>query len=487
MIKYSITSFQGEPEWGDYTHLHVYDNLIKDFSFSDSEETAMKLKSMADKGGSVLFAEREGRNMVFLSAGPLLETHSAENVFRLFFFRNVEILNRKILLDFSILGDRIQKEVLYNAIKGIFLSVYKVSEWRDENIMDRKEYKIEIKADLPSGHLDEVIKEAEVLACTQMRIMRLVDMPSNFKTPQYIRDFCIKLARKNELEIEVIENEEVKEKRLFALEAVGRGSENPPLMIIMRYKSGNIEAPHLGLAGKGVTFDTGGISIKPSANLHMMKSDMGGAAAVIGAIDVISTLGLEIDITAVIPLTENCVDAKSIKPGDVISSRAGKTIEIIDTDAEGRLILADALFYLKEKFNPDFMIDLATLTGSAVRTFGYECAALFSNNPALAAALGKAGENSGERVWPLPLWKEYESGIKSDVADVANFSGKPVNGAIDAALFLKSFTDDHEKWAHLDIAGVAFKASEYSNQRSATGYGVNLLLSFAKKLSMGKM
>lgn len=441
-----------------------------------------KLKYMAGRGGSVLHEDDGSGKAMFLSAGTLTETTTVENIMRLFFFRNNEILEEKVLLDFSLLQTDIHDDILFNALKGIFLSVYKISDWQEEKREAEREYHISIKLELPAEKLEKMIREAEVLANAQMAVMRLVDMPSNFKTPQYIRDFCFRLAERNNLEIEVIEKDDVRKERLFALEAVGRGSENPPLLLVMRYKCGKAGVPHVGLAGKGVTFDTGGISIKPSANLHMMKSDMGGAAAVIGAIDVISTLRLEADLTVVIPVTENSVDARSIKPGDVIASRSGKTIEVIDTDAEGRLILADGLFYLKENFNPDYIIDLATLTGSAVRTFGYECAALFSNDNQLTGLLTAAGESSGERVWPLPLWKEYESGLKSDVADIANFSGKPVSGAIDGAVFLKAFIDGHQRWAHLDIAGVAFKGSDYSGGRSATGYGVNLLLNFAKKL-----
>ena len=238
----------------------------------------------------------------------------------------------------------------------------------------------------------------------------------------------------------------------------------------------------IGLVGKGVTFDTGGLSIKPSANMHYMKSDMGGAAAVFGTMEAAAKLQLPVHLVGIVPSTDNSVDALSIKPSDVIDSYSGKTIEVIDTDAEGRLILADGLCYMARNYRPDTMIDLATLTGSTVRTFGYHAAGLFSNNDALAAQLFAASERSGERSWRLPLWDAYKDDIKSDVADLRNFSGRPMAGAIGAAKFLEAFIEGHPAWAHLDIAGVAFNDSEFSSQKSATAFGVRLLLDYISHL-----
>ncbi|MCL4141236.1 UNVERIFIED_CONTAM: hypothetical protein GTU68_048564 [Idotea baltica] len=231
----------------------------------------------------------------------------------------------------------------------------------------------------------------------------------------------------------------------------------------------------IGLVGKGVTFDTGGLSIKPSINMHYMKSDMGGAAAVFGTLEMAAKLQLPVHLIGIVPATDNSVDAKSIKPSDVIGSYSGKTIEIIDTDAEGRLILADGINYMVKNYSPEILIDLATLTGSAVRTFGYHAAALFSNNDDLAERIQQTGDDNGERAWRLPIWDIYKDDIKSDVADVRNYSGRPTAGAIAAAKFLEFFTENHPKWAHLDIAGVAFGDSEFTIQRSATGFGIRLL------------
>ena len=233
---------------------------------------------------------------------------------------------------------------------------------------------------------------------------------------------------------------------------------------------------------KGLLSIRGGVSIKPSTNMHYMKSDMGGAAAVMGTVEMAAKMQLPIHIMGVVPATDNSVDAKSVKPGDVISSYDGKTIEVIDTDAEGRLILADGLAYIAKNFKPDILIDLATLTGSCIRTLGTYAGGLFSNNDGLGSNLMDAAQQTGERLWQLPLWEDYRKEIKSDVADVKNFSGNPSAGAITAAKFLEMFIQDHSVWAHMDIAGVAVSDSEFSSQKSATAFGVRLLVSYLEEL-----
>ena len=234
--------------------------------------------------------------------------------------------------------------------------------------------------------------------------------------------------------------------------------------------------------GKGITFDTGGLSIKGAQNLHYMKSDMGGGAAVLGAVELAARLKLDIHVVGLVACAENAVDANSYRPGDVINSYSGKTIEIIDTDAEGRLALADGLAYMQKKYAPEFIINLATLTGSSVMTLGYSAGALFSNNDELAAVISQCGYQVNERVWRLPLFEDFEKDLESDIADVRNFSGKPVAGAITAAKFLQYFVDSQVKWAHLDIAGVAFGDSEFSKMKSAKGYGPRLLIEIMEKL-----
>ena len=322
------------------------------------------------------------------------------------------------------------------------------------------------------------------LSEAQLSIIGLVNAPSNKKTPAMLAEWAINSGQEHGYKVQVFDKPAIEELGLHALLAVNRGSEDPPRFIVMEYKpKGAAEGlPKVGLVGKGVTFDTGGISIKPSTNMHYMKSDMGGAAAVFGTMEAAARLQLPVHLIGIVPSTDNCVDANAVKPGDVIGSYSGKTIEVIDTDAEGRLILSDGIAYMLKHFAPDTLIDLATLTGSAVRTFGYHAAALFTNNEALEQNLKSASKATGERLWPLPLWEVYEEDLKSDVADVRNFSGRPMAGAINAAKFLEFFTEKHPRWAHLDIAGVAFGDSEFTVQKSATGYGVRLLTAFLEQL-----
>ena len=215
----------------------------------------------------------------------------------------------------------------------------------------------------------------------------------------------------------------------------------------------------------------------------IVKEDLEATgAAVFGAMQLIADLQVPVQITAIVPCCENAVDSKSFLPSDVIQSYAGKSIEIIDTDAEGRLILADALSYLIKNFNPEIIVDIATLTGSSLATFGHECGALFCSNESISKKLQQAGDAVGERLWPLPLWDCYKSDIESDIANVKNYSGKPVAGAISAAKFLEFFTENHASWAHLDVAGVAYGDDEFAKTKHATAFGVHLLTNFIENL-----
>ncbi len=334
-----------------------------------------------------------------------------------------------------------------------------------------------------SSQLKATLRTAEATATTQMRIFDLINAPANYKNPTTLADWAKESGESYGYKVTAWGKAEIEKNNLHALLAVNKGSENAPAFLILEYKPRQKpkKLPKIGLVGKGVTFDTGGISIKGSTNIHFMKSDMGGAAAVLGTMELCAKLQLPVHLIGIVPATENMVDGKSIRPGDVIGSFAGKTIEVIDTDAEGRLILADGLAYLKKHFDPKVIIDLATLTGSCIQTLGYAASAMFTNNDILAQKLEKIGNDTGERVWRFPLWDCYADDLKSDVADVKNYSGKSVAGAISAAKFLEIFTDEHPAWVHLDIAGVAFSDGEFSSFRSATGYGIKLVTTFLEQ------
>jgi leucyl aminopeptidase len=311
----------------------------------------------------------------------------------------------------------------------------------------------------------------------------LVDLPPNNITPIYLSKWAIECGESYGFSTRILNGEASRIEGLDAFIAVGKGSEKEPQFIIMDYIP-DTDIPkikHVGLVGKGITFDTGGLNIKTSGMLHM-KCDMAGGAAVLGAMQLVADLQLPIRVTAIVPCCENAVDSKSFLPSDVIKSYSGSTIEIIDTDAEGRLILADGLSFMIKNYKPEILVDIATLTGSSVGTFGYECAALFTNDETLSQKLQHSGDEIGERLWPLPLWDAYKSDIESDIADVKNYSGKPVAGAISAAKFLEHFTDGHTSWAHLDIAGVAFGDDEFAKSKHATAYGVHLLTHFIENI-----
>ncbi|HED18861.1 MAG TPA: leucyl aminopeptidase, partial [Gammaproteobacteria bacterium] len=274
------------------------------------------------------------------------------------------------------------------------------------------------------------------------------------------------------LKVQILEEPAMKKLAMGALLSVSRGSRQPAKLIVMQYSGGNKKAKPVVLVGKGVTFDSGGISIKPGAAMDEMKFDMCGAASVFGTVSAVAEMKLPINLVGIIPATENLPDGDASKPGDIVTSMSGQTIEVLNTDAEGRLILCDALTYAK-KFNPDVVVDIATLTGACVVALGHHTTGLLSNDQDLADELLKAGQASSDRAWQLPLWDEYDEQISSNFADMANIGGRGA-GTITAGCFLGRFTKDY-RWAHLDIAGVAWKSG---HAKGATGRPVQLLTQF---------
>ena len=368
------------------------------------------------------------------------------------------------------------------AIIGLEMAQYEIGVYKSDlkpNPLQRTENKTIIISE--SAVLSSV-EEGENIGQSINAVKTLVDAPANIKTPKHLSDWAVKSARAYGYDCIIKDEDELAKENFGAILAVGQGSQHPPRLIVCKYINDPTKPIDLGLVGKGITFDTGGISIKGSQNLHYMKSDMGGAAAVFGAIEATAKLKLNINIIGIVGVAENAVDGKSFLPSDVINSYSGKTIEIIDTDAEGRLVLADVVNYMVKEYQPKQMIDLATLTGSTVRTLGYSAAAMFSNNAHMSQVMTQVGLSLYERVWPLPLYEDFEADLHSDIADIRNFSGLPIAGAITAAKFIEAFTEKHDAWMHLDIAGVAFGSSEFAKMKSATGYGVRLLIEYMKTL-----
>ncbi len=312
----------------------------------------------------------------------------------------------------------------------------------------------------------------------------LQNEPAITITPDALSKRIINQFKRTGVKVRVYDEKEIKKMKMGGLTAVGMGSDNPPRLIVLEYKglsTAKRKKKKIALVGKGVTFDAGGISIKPAANMGEMKADMSGAAVVAGTILAAAKAKVPVDLIGVIPSAENMVSGKSMRPGDIVVTASGKSIEVENTDAEGRMILADALDYASKR-KPDMIIDLATLTGACVVALGEFVAGMFTKNEKMAAALYKSGIKTHDRVWRLPLWDDYNYLIKSEVADVNNLGSK-WGGAITAAKFLENFVDKNIPWTHLDIAGPAM-ANNYNNytKKFMTGFGVRLLFDYISSL-----
>jgi len=308
-----------------------------------------------------------------------------------------------------------------------------------------------------------------------------VSTPSAEKTPEQLANLIAEKARKAKLGVTVMKEKELRDKGFGAILAVGAGSQSPPCMVVLKYKAPKTKKT-LVFVGKGITFDSGGINLKPGGSSKDMKIDMSGAAAVAAALITIAKLRPEINVVGLMPLAENMPSGSSYRPGDIIKTYEGKTVEIGNTDAEGRLILCDALAYGIKTYKPKTVIDLATLTGACVTALGDKIAGVFSSDDKLAGAIVQSGKKTNERCWHMPLPKDYKESLKSEIADTSNMADSNGGGAITAALFLSEFVGD-TRWAHIDIAGTAFasKGNSYCNA-GGTGFGVRLLCDLLEKL-----
>ncbi len=300
----------------------------------------------------------------------------------------------------------------------------------------------------------------------------LGNLPANVCTPAFLAEQARELAKRYRMKVQVLECKDMEKLGMGTLLSVAQGSVQPPKLITLEYRGAGKSQKPVVLVGKGVTFDTGGISIKPAPEMDEMKFDMCGAASVLGTLKAVAEMKLPINVVGIIPATENMPGGRATKPGDIVTSMSGQTIEILNTDAEGRLILCDALTYA-ERFEPDVVVDIATLTGACVIALGHVASGLFSNNEAIAKELIAAGDTANDRAWHMPLWDDYQEQLKSNFADFANIGGRPA-GSITAACFLARFAKKF-KWAHLDIAGTAWKSGK---EKGSTGRPVPLLTQF---------
>ena len=441
------------------------------------EDIKLSKKLFSGKKDTNYIVEKNDVNYLFIGLGKSPDYKTIKTIFRRisakqssYFETNATIVFPKEFTDLNVEA----------AISGLVLGTYNLGHYKKEkklHSINNEDFNLDI---LSENDFKNSVEKGIKIASAQLETFNLVDLPSNKVTPKYLSNWAVEAGNKYGFKSEIFDRKKCEDVGLHSFLAVGQGSEREPQFIIMDYNPLNSKK-HIGLVGKGITFDTGGLNIKVAGMVHM-KCDMAGAAAVLGAMQLIADLKLPIRVTAIVPACENSVDAKSFLPSDVINSYSGSTIEIIDTDAEGRLILADGLSYLIKNYKPEIVIDIATLTGSSVGTFGYECGALFTNNEEISKKLQQSGDAIGERLWQLPLWDSYKSDIDSEIADVKNYSGKPVAGAISAAKFLEYFTEKHTSWAHLDVAGVAFGDDEFAKTKHATAFGVHLITNFIENL-----
>lgn len=402
-----------------------------------------------------------------------------------------------LALDCSSIGDWAKQsglkpdELTAMLVEGVLYGAYRFESLKSGKL-DKEEKKSNKPKNLEElvlagcGDRIEAIEKGAgkgmIVGDCQNRARDLVNLPGNHLSAEALAEAAIEAGKRGGFEVTVFDKKRITELGMGGLLAVNKGSEEPPTFTILDYKPKGKAKKTVALVGKGVTFDSGGISLKPAQGMEEMKSDMSGAAAVIATVEAAASLGLPLRVIGLVPATDNMPSGSAQKPGDVITTMSGITVEVGNTDAEGRLILADALTYAKKEYDPDVIVDLATLTGACIVALGHSVAGLFSNDDKLAESIFEAGQSSGEKVWRLPLWEEYDELIKSDVADVHNTGGRGA-GTITAAKFLQKFIDGHKRWAHIDIAGPAFPAKGGSKTPGGTGFGVRLVLDLLKSWS----
>jgi leucyl aminopeptidase len=360
--------------------------------------------------------------------------------------------------------------------EGALLGLYRFQQYQTGlSESDRREIEqLTIVSNLRDETIERGAALGEVIARGAALARDLGNTPGNDLPPAKLAEAALAAGQRTGVAVTVLGPDELEAQGFGGILGVGQGSAQPPRFIIMEHGESKQGVPTICLVGKGITFDTGGISIKPAEKMDEMKTDMGGAAAVIGAMQVVGELQLPIHVVGLISAAENMVSGKAYRPGDILKTLSGKTIEVLNTDAEGRIVLADALFYA-QRYRPDAIIDLATLTGAIMVALGPHATGIMSNNDALAERIVQAGEATGERAWRMPLWDPYMDMVRSEIADIKNAAGR-YGGAITAAAFLSNFVGDFP-WVHMDIAGTAWtdtKPRAYT-PKGATGVGVRLL------------
>lgn len=372
--------------------------------------------------------------------------------------------------------------VVQAAVEAASLSLYQFTKYKSDEETKKQRAIEEVIVSVPASRIsaaEQGLKLAQITSENTCFARDLINEPSVVTTPTFLAEIATSIAKesKGKVKVKILEREEAQKLGMGAYLGVSKGSDEPPKFIILSYKPERAKK-RIVLVGKGITFDTGGLSLKPSEHMETMKMDMSGAATVLAVFRAFTQFPIDHQVVGIIPACENMPSGKALKPGDIVRTMIGKTIEVLNTDAEGRLTLADAFSYALSKEKPDYMIDLATLTGACMVALGQEVAGMWGNDESLLNALEKAADTTGEKIWRMPLESEYKDLIKSDIADVKNIQTGRYGGAITAALFLSEFVQDC-KWVHFDIAGPAFEEGDTPLvPKGGAGFGVRLLLQF---------
>ena len=450
---------------------------------------AKKLKEFkGDKSEEVVFytpPEVKADRVIFMGLGKL-EKLNAESL-RAFAGKAVKkCINMKLteVLIGCPSAKKIKMEMplpLEAIIEGAYLGNHLFDKYKDEKkYSSLKKISFLVKPDVAKSS-GKILKSITTICESTIFARDLINTPSNDKKPEQFTTIIADMAVKENLKVKIFDEKELKRNKFGAILSVAAGSESKPRMIVLEYNPKGAKKT-VALVGKGVTFDSGGINLKPTTGLDGMKSDMSGAAAVAATLIALAKLKLKIKVVGVIPVVENMPSGNASRPGDIVKSYSGKTVEILNTDAEGRLILIDAISYVVKKYKPDTLIDIATLTGSCVVALGEKIAGVFSSDDELAQSIISSGEKTYERCWHMPLPDDYKEDLKSDFADIVNISNSRWGGSITAALFLSEFVGD-TRWAHIDIAGPSYmkKGNAYCGV-GGTGFGVRLFCDLLEKL-----
>ena len=367
---------------------------------------------------------------------------------------------------------------VYAATEGLILGLARYTDFKE----DKDATEIETVTLLSSdAEATSAIARAQVVTKANLKCRHLVNTPSNKKSPEYFAQVAREIGEGSGIAVTVWDEQKIQDEKMGALYAVGMGSDNPPRFIVMEYApEGTHDDAPICLVGKGISFDTGGYSLKPSTSMEEMKDDMAGAGIVLSVMSALKEAGIQKRVFGIVASAENMISGRAQRPGDIVTARDGTTIEVLNTDAEGRLVLADALVWASEQ-KPAAIVDFATLTGAIGIALGQEGAGLFSNDDDLSAQLSASSEKVGEPIWRFPLWEGFDDAMKGKISDLRNISGNRYAGSITAAVFLRHFVGEDIPWAHLDVAAVSIvKTEKHLTALGATGFGVRLVLDYLK-------